>query len=426
MNLISHSLLLTGAAALTAAGASAQTLIADDFEVDSSADYTVADDGSPDGTSTFAFDYIAAGIPLAPRSAPGDLGGLRLTANDGAGASDARTAFHNTSITADAYRMTVDVYMNFGAGGGTTEFGNVGVGGDGVTTNSIFLPITGSGAFIAFTGDGGSGSDFRWFRAPANTPAGETDNTTLPNSHPSYLGRGSNGTGAFFQSLFPSPPSTVAGSPGNIWTTVTIDVDNVAGLITFSFDGELTYRGRFGSRFDGLVSLGIADVFSSVSSANNFTLYDNLLVEARPALVTSLVCAGEVNSTGASASLEALGSIVAADNDLTLSMSGLPDSVMGLMINTAEDAMSLVTVTNVGGGQGTLCIGSFTLGRSMMVAADAAGLASLDVDLTAIPTNLALVPAMAGDTYHWQFWYRDTVGGMPTSNLTDAISVTFQ
>ena len=190
--------------------------INDNFETDTSADYIITDDGSPDGTQVFAYDYIAAGIPLAPNSAPGDTGGLKLTANDTAGASDAWTLFHTNPITADFYVLSVDVWMNFGSGSGTTEYAEVGVGGDGVTYNSVFLPIEGSGAFIAFTGDGGSASDFRWFRAVPNTPAGETDNTTLPNSHPSYLGHGSNGTGSFFQSLFPAPPSTVAGSPGNI------------------------------------------------------------------------------------------------------------------------------------------------------------------------------------------------------------------
>ena len=206
-----HLLPLLTAAPLAGAATAQSVFIDDDFEVDTSANYIIVDDGAGDGTQTFAYDYVAAGIPLAPNSAPGDTGGLRLTANDTAGSSDAWTLFHTTPISADFYVLSVDVWMNFGSGSGTTEYAEVGVGGDGVTYNSVFLPIEGSGAFIAFTGDGGSSSDFRWFRAVPNTPPGETDNTTLPNSHPSYLGHGSNGTGSFFQSLFPAPPSTVAG-----------------------------------------------------------------------------------------------------------------------------------------------------------------------------------------------------------------------
>lgn len=275
-----RSLLLFGVGALAAHHANAQTLIADDFEVDTSASYTVVTDGTPDGSSAFAFDYVAAGIPLAPRSTPGDTKGLRLDVNLTAGAVDARTCFHNTAVNAPHYRLRVDVYnyWNTASTVGTTEHTNVGVGGNGMTFNQYASPISGSGAFIAFTGDGGSASDFRWFRASANTPPGDGSSTTLPNSHPSYLGRGSNNTGAFFQSLFPAPPSTFAGVPGNIWTTVEIDVNHVTGLITFYFDDVLTFQGRFAGSLAGLVSLGLADTFTSISGANNAVYFDNLEV----------------------------------------------------------------------------------------------------------------------------------------------------
>ncbi|MEZ6016160.1 MAG: hypothetical protein R3F49_13655 [Planctomycetota bacterium] len=270
---------LIAAGALAATTASAQVVISDNFETDSSANYTVVNDGTPNGTQTFAFDYVAAGIPLAPRSTAGDVGGLKLTANDTDTAVDAWTLFHNVPVGALQYKLTVDVWMNFVGTAGTTEFANIGVGGDGATFNQYASPISGSGAFIAFTGDGGSGSDYRWFRDGANTPAGDMASTTLPNTHPSYLGHGSNNSGAFFQALFPSPPATIAGSPGNIWTTVEIVVDNANGMIAFYFDGQLTFQGEFANAFDGLVSLGIADTFTSVSPATNFTLYDNLEVE---------------------------------------------------------------------------------------------------------------------------------------------------
>ena len=62
----------------------AQVLIDDNFETDSSLSYTLVDDGSLDSTRVFAYDYVAAGFPLAPRSEPGDLGGLLVNANEGA------------------------------------------------------------------------------------------------------------------------------------------------------------------------------------------------------------------------------------------------------------------------------------------------------------------------------------------------------
>jgi len=419
--------LLVAAASLAATSASAQTtLFSDNFEVDSSASYTVANDGMPDGTQAFAFDYIAAGVPLAPRSGAGDTGGLRLTANDTMGASDAITAFHNTTVSEDRYRMTVDVFSNFMGSSGSTEYAHVGVGGDGATTNSLFLPITGSGAFIAFTCDGGSGSsDYRWFRDPANSPVGDTFNTTLPNDHPSYLGHGSRNSDAFFQALFPSPPSTVAGSPGNIWTTLEIEVDNTAGVISFRFDGQLTYRGDFLNDFNGLVSLGHADVFGSLSASNNFTLYDNLLVESLPA-VGAPYCAVVANSTGGPATLVASGSDVVASNDFTIHAQGLPLNTFGFFLVSAEQDF----VPMSGGSDGNLCVGSMgaNIGRGFggaIVNSGPGGIIALSGDLASIPQPMGPVPTMVGDTWNFQCWYRDVTGGMASSNFSNGLEVTF-
>lgn len=247
-------------------------LISDDFEVDSSANYTVVNDGTPNGTVNFAFDYVTAGIPLAPNSTGGDTLGLRLTANDSAAVVDAYTAFHNTNVKSNIYKLKVDVFMGYSGTAGTTEHGHVGVGGNGATFNSIFTPISGSGSFIAFTGDGGSASDYRWYLDAANGGP-----TTVPGADPSYLAGSANGTAALYQALYPAPPSTVAGSPGNIWTTVEVLVKN--GTITYNFGGTDIVKDTFTGSLNGLVSLGLADTFaSSVDPGTVFTLYDNLEV----------------------------------------------------------------------------------------------------------------------------------------------------
>ena len=413
-------------AGMFATSAAAQSVfINDNFETDTSADYIIVNDGSPDGTQEFAFDYIAAGIPLAPNSAPGDTGGLKLTANDTAGAGDAWTLFHTNPVAADFYALHVDVWMNFTSGSGTTEFSEVGVGGDGVTYNSVFSPISGSGAFIAFTGDGGSSSDYRWFRAVPNTPMGETDNTTLPNSHPSYLGHGSNGSGSFFQSLFPSPPASNAGSPGNVWTTVRIEVDNLGGQISFYFDDQLTFQGDFANDFNGFASLSIADVFSSVSTANNFTLYDNFRVEVPTNTIGSNYCSAAVNSTGATGAVFAVGSEFASDNLVTLSASDLPTNSFGFFLTSMNQGFT----GNPGGSQGNLCL-SGSIGRYVATGqiknSGSAGIFDLTLDLNQTPTPTGLVTVVAGDTWNFTAWHRDAVGGSVTSNFTDAVSITFQ
>jgi hypothetical protein len=414
------SLASLGALAGTAS-AQSTVIISDTFETDTSADYTIVDDGTPNGTQAFNWDYAAAGIPLAPRSQPGDASGLRLTANDTDGSVDAWTLFHNTAVQADFYTLTVDVFMNWGSGSGTTEHAHVGVGGDGSTFNQLFSPISGSGAFIAFSGDGGTTSDYRWFRDANNTPTGETDNTTLPNDHPSYLGHGSNNTGSFFQSLFPSPPATVAGSPGNIWTTLKIEVDNLNGIISFYFDDQLTFEGLFSNEFNGFVSLGMADVFTSVATGGNFTLYDNLQVEVPSGSIGTNYCAAANNSTGMPAAISAVGSNSASNNSLVLTCDSMPSSQFSYFICGQASGF----IAGPGGSQGNLCIlGQLGRFRSQIQNTGTAGSVSITVDLTSIPVT-PVVAVQPGDTWFFQAWYRDN-NPTPTSNFSDGIKIDFQ
>jgi len=247
-------------------------LISDDFEVDSSASYTLVDDGAPDSSSTFAFDYVAAGYPLAPNSTAGDVGGLRMTSNDTGGAADHLTAFHNTSISDAAYRLSVDMWMGVEGTGGTTEFSTIGVAGDGATFNSIFTPISGTGHFLSMTGEGGSSSDFRHF-----TPGV----TSVPSGDASYLNdlNTTNATGDTYQAIFAG--GDFPGSPGNRWTTVSIEVD--PQNVTYFLDGVPIIRTPTEASA-GQVSLAYNDVFSSIASPfqSQFVLYDNLNVESIP------------------------------------------------------------------------------------------------------------------------------------------------
>ncbi|MEM1445633.1 MAG: PEP-CTERM sorting domain-containing protein [Planctomycetota bacterium] len=264
--------------------ATAATLISDDFEVDSSANYTLVDeatgasgDGTPDSTSAFAFDYIAAGIPLAPNSTAGDTGGLRFAANEtgsDAGAADHITAFHNTAVTSPFFTLTVDVYMDVESAGGSTEFAHVGVAGSTSDFLSIFTPVVFNGHTLAFTGDGGSASDYR------HSDPDEIFNT----GDPTYLdpANSTNGTGALYQGLFPTG-SPAAGSPGNLWTT--LEVVNNGSTLTYSFDGTPIITTDFDGSGGDLIALGYADVFSSVGP--HAVIFDNLTVTDVPEPATA-------------------------------------------------------------------------------------------------------------------------------------------
>lgn len=268
-------------------------VISDSFEVDSSANYTVVDesnaasgDGTPDGTVDFSFDYVAAGIPLAPRSAPGDTRGLKMavneTAND-AGPVDHITAYHNLPVALSNYFIQVDMYMRVEIGApATTEMASVGIAANTNDFNSIFTPIAGSGHFVSITGDGGSSSDYRHF-LPSGTPVNSGDASYLNSDNTT------NSSGDTYQTLFPG--GDFPGSPGNRWTTLSITVN--PSTVTYALDGTPIIRTATEAS-SGLVALGYADLFTSVGP--HYVVFDNLFVIPEPhALLlagSSAVCLG--------------------------------------------------------------------------------------------------------------------------------------
>lgn len=137
------------------------------------------------------------------------------------------------------------------------------------------------------------------------------------------------------------------------------------------------------------------------------------------------LCTGVPNSTGASSSLTLLGSDVAADNDLTLEVVGLPSMVAGYFLTSSGTN----TINNAGGSAGTLCISSADIGRyaGNVLSSGSTGAVSQVLDLSSVPSATGSVQVLAGETRYFQFWHRDTlVFGIPTSNFSGARGVAFQ
>jgi len=130
------------------------------------------------------------------------------------------------------------------------------------------------------------------------------------------------------------------------------------------------------------------------------------------------------NSTGASADIEARGSAVVLDADFRLLASEMPTSVSGMFLCSRTTDI----VFQPGGSQGNLCLGG-AIGRAVggqILQASVFGTFSTQVDLGALPLPTGFVPALAGETWNFQAWFRDVAFGAPTSNFTDAWQVTFQ
>lgn len=169
----------------------------------------------------------------------------------------------------------------------------------------------------------------------------------------------------------------------------------------------------------------------SICGQGDGCIFGTIVQNCLPATIGTPYCNGFPNSTGAIGAMGAIGSTSIADNDVTLFADGLPASAATLFLCSRIQDL----VPNPAGSQGTLCLGS-PIGRfqSQVTLSDAGGSALISTDpvfgaqsfsLGALPQPTGSVPALAGETWNFQAWHRDFVGGSVTSNFTEALSITF-
>lgn len=142
-------------------------------------------------------------------------------------------------------------------------------------------------------------------------------------------------------------------------------------------------------------------------------------------IATETYCSPAVaNSTGTEGKVSASGSGVVAMGDLVLRADDLPPSSFGYFLNSLTRDMVVVA-----GSPGVLCLGApvgrFT-GLGEVQNSGGAGMLSLAIDLTSIAQPNGAVTVQPGDTWHFQAWHRDLVGGTASSNFTNGLSVMFQ
>jgi hypothetical protein len=135
-------------------------------------------------------------------------------------------------------------------------------------------------------------------------------------------------------------------------------------------------------------------------------------------------CSANPNSTGSVGSITALGSASAAANALTLSASALPLNSFGFFMTSRTQDF----VANPAGSHGNLCLGGAIgrfVGPGQVQNSGLFGSFSLALDLTQQPTPTGPTSVVAGETWSFQAWYRDSVGGQATSNFTNGVAVAF-
>ncbi len=133
-------------------------------------------------------------------------------------------------------------------------------------------------------------------------------------------------------------------------------------------------------------------------------------------------CYGAPNSTGDRGFLAIFGD-QSIDQLKTLSATALPPNSVGYF---AVGSLP-VSVPNVAGSQGTLCIAG-VVGRysNFVTSSGPTGTISLTIDPTMLPVPTGSAPAMAGQLRGFQLWHRDSVNGAATSNFTNAATIFFQ
>lgn len=203
-----------------------------------------------------------------------------------------------------------------------------------------------------------------------------------------------------------------------------------SNLLTATANTTLTDTGPMNGSVDLATFLGqtvtvsfewtIPEIFTGPA----FFQLDNITCPAGGGFGANFCGPAVPNSTGQSGVMSAAGSLAVTSNDLTISASELPaNSFAFFLTSTGQN-----TVFQPGGSQGVLCLGGAIgrfVGPGQIVNTGVAGAVSLALDLSQHPTPTGFVQIQPGETWNFQAWFRDAVGGQVTSNFTDGIELTF-
>ncbi len=126
-------------------------------------------------------------------------------------------------------------------------------------------------------------------------------------------------------------------------------------------------------------------------------------------------CTLAPNSAGPGALIGALGSSSIGANNLTLTCDQLPSTQPGLFFYGH-------LASELPFGDGLRCVGGSILRLMPPLGSGTGGSVSLALDLTSAPLVGSVV---AGETLHFQFWYRDPAAGGTGFNMSDALAIKF-
>ncbi|MEM9379593.1 MAG: hypothetical protein AAGB93_06540 [Planctomycetota bacterium] len=212
--------------------------------------------------------------------------------------------------------------------------------------------------------------------------------------------------------------------------------DEATGRTTVNVVGSADPAATVGGSFSGgfVRNVTHAQHVVTVSGGNSIVVEVDFLSWSDSLNGLQIVGAGDIgssycsvvpNSTGAAADLTGFGNLAATANDVTLTTTGLPENAFAFFLVSLDQGF----IQNPGGSQGNLCLGGSIgryVGPGQIQNSGAAGAISFALDLAQTPTPTGFVSIQPGETWNYQAWYRDVVGGTAISNLSNGLSLTYQ
>lgn len=260
------------------------------------------------------------------------------------------------------------------------------------------------------------------------------------NNGRSYLGVGATPTGTFSAVFAPNTGTIILQDNSNYFFADILSTPFAVVPDTW-YQLRLTWAANGDMTVDLLDEAGAVVLASTGTASTGYTVPGGLAVRGfsvtsgefhdvdtirGPAVGIGMNYCGPavVNSTGASGVMSASGSATVASNDLTLTASNLPNNAFGYFLTSLTQG----NVPNPGGSVGVLCLGGAIgryVGPGQIQNTGSIGAYSLLLDLTQTPSPTGFVAIAAGQSWNFQGWHRDAVGGVAVSNFTDGLRVTF-
>jgi len=269
-------------------------LFSDNFNTDSSANWTLYATDPSDYTAQFAYDYSSQSIPPAPHSS-GDTHGLFLTVNkDATGAAAAVNLYPIGQNFSGNFALRFDMFLSVQVPNSvSTEYVLLGIDHSGTRTNWFRNSPGGVPAgwnfdwlFYCIEADGAGLGDYSIFSSP------------FTNNGPTTL---STKSATNFNAVFKVPPNAVLGVPGNdtslasptpIWADV--ELSQIGKIVTLRINNTtiLSYSNTT-AYTSGNIMVGYDDAYDSIGLTTSYVVIDNVRVVSLSGLrITSIVNLG--------------------------------------------------------------------------------------------------------------------------------------